>query len=81
MLNNYYVSLVQSLNGYYVWFRAENEEVVRRHVSKYYGRLWCGTYTQEQYDAMRFNKLLVNNAPIILPDKDDPEYYRLPWRD
>lgn len=46
MLNTYYVTLVRSLSGLCVKFRAPSEAIVRQHCALYYGKLWCSVYTE-----------------------------------
>lgn len=65
----YYASLVRGLTGYYVKFKAPNEEVVRRHLSLYFGRMWCSVYTAlgladltEKYEC----KVVNEDNPIVL---------------
>lgn len=59
VMHTYYVSLVRGLSGYYVKFRAPTEEIVRMHLSKYFGRMWCSVYTQDEIVELA-NKYTVN---------------------
>lgn len=70
-MNKYYVSLVRGLIGYYVLFEAPDEWTVRRHVSEYFGRMWCNVYSEgyfKQYIVGRYGVSKVINAdkPIRL---------------
>jgi len=69
MMHTYYASLIRGLIGYYVKFSAPAEEIVRRHLSKYFGRMWCSVYTQDEIVELA-DKSTVNvineEDPIIL---------------
>lgn len=71
MPKTYYLSLCRGLTGYYVMFKAPDEETVRRHAAEYFGRLWCSVYDEEYYKARiagRYpNERIVNaDNPIVL---------------
>jgi hypothetical protein len=55
-------------------YYASAEEIVRRHLSKYFGRMWCGIYTQDEIVELA-NKFTVNvineEDPINLMTEDD----------
>ena len=76
IMYTYYVSLVRGLTGYYVKFRAPAEEIVRKHLSKYFERMWCSIYTPDEIVELA-NKYTVNvineENPICLLT-DDWEY-------
>lgn len=42
----YYVTLVQELQGYCIKAMAPSEGILRKHLHKYYGRLWCSVYKE-----------------------------------
>jgi hypothetical protein len=65
MLNTYYVTLVRSLTGLCVKFRAPNEAVVRQHCALYYGKLWCSVYTERPSEAV-----INPNKPVILEEAE-----------
>ena len=58
-MRTYYASLVRGLIGYYVKFKAPSEEIVRMHLSKYFGRMWCSVHTQDEIVELA-NKYTVN---------------------
>ena len=77
----YYLSLTRELCGYYVLFKAPNAGVVRAYAAKYYGRIWCSVYTQEElesiYNGYSDNSLQrypiivnINNAEILYDEED-----------
>ena len=76
IMYTYYVSLVRGLTGYYVKFRAPAEEIVRKHLSKYFERMWGSVYTPDEIVELA-NKYTVNvineENPICLLT-DDWEY-------
>lgn len=84
IMHTYYASLVRGLLGYYVKFRAPAEEIVRRHLSKYFGRMWCGIYTQDEIVELA-NKFTVNvineEDPINLVTEDDEGVWMRKARD
>lgn len=53
-MNEYYVSLVQNLCGYYVPVVAENKSHVRQWASKTLGRMWCSVYTKEELEKIGY---------------------------
>ena len=59
VMHTYYASLVRGLIGYYVKFSAPAEEIVRMHLAKYFGRMWCSVYTQDEIAELA-NKYTVN---------------------
>lgn len=62
-MNVYYVTLVRSLTGYCVKFVAPSDDIVRQHVSLYYGRLWCSVYSHKPSE-----KCINENNPILLEE-------------
>ena len=52
-MQTYYVSLVHGLFGYYVKFLAPSEQIVRRHLHEYFGRMWCGVYTPTKFEGIK----------------------------
>lgn len=66
-MNFYYVSLCRDLIGYFILFEAPDETVVREHLSKYYGKMWCSVYTEK---PTKFNPKIINNTPIVLNSED-----------
>ena len=67
-MNTYYASLVRGLCGYYVKFRAPDEMVVREHLCKYFGRMWCSVYSPDHMVSMC--KQYATDIHII--NEDDP---------
>ena len=63
VMHTYYASLVHGLIGYYVKFRAPSEEIVRMHLLKYFGRMWCSVYTQDE---------LANKYTVNVINEEDP---------
>lgn len=59
VMHTYYASLVHGLLGYYVKFSAPAEGIVRMYLSKYFGRMWCSVYTQDEIVELA-NKYTVN---------------------
>ena len=49
-MKTFYVGLCRSLIGNYVVFEAEEEYIVREHLLKYYGNMWCSIYNQHDWD-------------------------------
>ena len=43
-LRPFFVTLVQELSGYCIMAMATNEDVLRAHLAKHYGNLWCSVY-------------------------------------
>jgi len=73
---NYYVSLVRSLFGYYLKFNAYSEEIVRRHLLEYYGKLWCSIYSEQEFKSSPYYtraKVINEDAPIELYNHYDWE--------
>jgi mannosyltransferase OCH1-like enzyme len=76
--NTYYLSLARGLVGYYVKFKAPNEDVVRNHAAKYFGRLWCSVYQDIAFAgvleraARRGDSCIVinDNKPILLTGEE-----------
>lgn len=69
----YYISLCRGLIGYYVAVDATDEEVVRTHAMRYFGRMWCSVYTKP-YDQNGVKCIVINeDDPIILNDCPDWE--------
>ena len=65
----YYVSLVRGLVGYYVKFLAPSETIVRMHLAKYFGRLWCSIYSWTDLEKLKtqYNTTVINeDKPIKL---------------
>jgi len=74
--NSYYVSLVNSLFGYYLKFNAYSEEIVREHLLEYYGKLWCSIYSEQEFKSSRYYtpaKVINEDAPIKLYNRYDWE--------
>ena len=72
-MSTYYASLVRGLYGYYVKFKAPSEEIVRKHLAKYFGRIWCSVYTPD--DMLRLKGKYTTNVinednPIILETEE-----------
>lgn len=77
----YYLSLARELCGYYVLFKAPNAGVVRAYAAKYYGRIWCSVYTQEELERIyngysdtslqRYPIIVnINNAEVLYDEED-----------
>ena len=70
-MKRFYLSLTRGLVGYYVLFEAPNEDVVRKHAAKYFGRIWCSVYSGDYFEqriAGRYSTERVINVdrPIVL---------------
>ena len=56
-MQNFYVSLVRDLLGYYILFEAESASAVRKYLEREYLRNgeyrlpWCAVYSEEQFRA------------------------------
>jgi len=76
IMYTYYVSLVRGLTGYYVKFRAPAEEIVRKHLSKYFGRMWCSVYTPDEIAelANKYTVNIINEENPICLLSDEWEY-------
>jgi hypothetical protein len=74
---NFYVSLCKGLIGYYIFFKATTEEVIRDYCLANMGKIWCNIYDQRRINEMinSHKKLIIINIndPIILNDCGD--YY------
>ena len=66
VMHTYYASLVRGLRGYYVKFKAPSEEIVRMHLSKYFGRMWCSVYTQDEIIE------IANKHAVNVINEEDP---------
>lgn len=51
-MNNYYVSLVKFLPGFYIKVIAEDEIIVRQWLNKELKDLWCSVYAEDTYSAI-----------------------------
>lgn len=73
-MKTYYLSLCRGLSGYYVKFIASDEEVVRRHAVKYFGKIWCTIYTEAYfYEVIKkryptTSKVVNRNDAVVLSD-------------
>ena len=68
IMKTFYLSLCRGLVGYYVKFIAPDEDTVRCHAAKYFGRLWCSVYT-EAYFYEVLKRRYPNNSRIINKDR------------
>lgn len=75
-MKTFYLSLCRGLVGYYVVFKASDEEVVRRHAVKYFGRLWCSIYSEAYFREIlrkRYptaTRIVNRDRPIVLQDDE-----------
>lgn len=68
-VKNYYVALAYSLFGYYLKFTAHDEEIVRKHLLEYYGRLWHNIYEEQEFKSSPIYvraKIINEHEPIKL---------------
>ena len=66
VMHTYYASLVRGLIGYYVKFSAPSEIIVRKHLAKYFGRVWCSTYTADDIPRLK------EKYPVNIINEGDP---------
>lgn len=72
-----YLSLCRGLVGHYVLFHAKDQEVVRRHATRYFGQIWCDVYSEayflnilrKRYPGDR-TKVVNPKKPIVLTSDD-----------
>ena len=76
IMHTYYASLIRGLTGYYVKFRAPAEEIVRMHLSKYFGRMWWSVYTPDEIVelANKYTVNVINEEDPICLSTDEWEY-------
>lgn len=73
-MNTYYLSLCRGLRGYYVVFKANCADTVRKHAGEYFGRMWCSVYTEAYFNERirgKYTPESIINAdkPIELGDE------------
>ena len=54
-MKTFYVGLCRSLVGYYIKVHAPNEDILRDHLFKYYGQMWCSIYDEETWNTIKEN--------------------------
>lgn len=54
-MKTFYVGLCRSLVGYYIKVHAPSEMVVRDHLARYYGAIWCSIYNESDWEDIKKN--------------------------
>lgn len=73
-MKHFYVSLTNGLQGLYVKFEAESEELVRIFLKANFGTIWGGIYTDAYFHEIirrrypKGSRVINNQSPIKLVD-------------